>query len=166
MSNFKTADLSDRLGDKARICAPIFRSFGGRSAFCGEIATVKCFEDNSLVKDMLSQPGDGRVLVVDAGGSERCAMLGDQLAQKAIFDHWAGIVMYGYIRDSADIAKMSLGIRALGTHPMKSVKRGAGEMDVPVTFGGVEFRPGDLLYADVDGILVVSAEDMPEKSCN
>jgi regulator of ribonuclease activity A len=93
-------------------------------------------------------------------------MLGDQLAQKAIFDHWAGIVMYGYIRDSADIAKMSLGIRALGTHPMKSVKRGAGEMDVPVMFGGVEFRPGDLLYADVDGILVVSAEDMPEKSCS
>jgi regulator of ribonuclease activity A len=165
MSQFKTADLSDKCGEQASICTPIFRSYGGRNAFCGEIATVKCFEDNSLVKEMLSQPGDGRVLVVDAGGSSRCAMLGDQLAQKAVFDHWAGIVIYGYIRDSADIAKMSLGVKALGTHPMKSVRRGQGEVNVTVNFADVEFRPGDMLYADEDGIVVLAAADVPNKSC-
>jgi len=158
MANFKTADLSDEHGDGAGICELAFRDFGGRKAFCGRIATVQCFEDNSLVRDMLSEHGDGRVLVVDAGGSMRCAMLGDQLAQKAVFNGWAGILMHGPIRDSADIARMSLGVKALGTHPRKSVKAGRGETQLPVSFGGVEFRPGDALYADEDGVLVLSGD--------
>ncbi len=158
MSKFKTADLSDEHGDKARICDPVFRDFGGRRAFCGPIATVKCFEDNSLVREMLSEHGDGRVLVVDAGASERCAMLGDQLAQKAVYNGWAGVLMNGLVRDAGDISKMSLGVKALGTHPRKSVKAGKGEIQVPVNFGGVEFRPGDALYADEDGVLVLSGE--------
>jgi len=166
MSNFKTADLSDELDGKARVCAPLFRDFGGRRKFCGQIATVKCFEDNSKVREMLSESGDGKVLVVDAGGSERCAMLGDQLAQKAVFNGWSGIVMHGYIRDSADIAKMSVGVKAMGTHPVKSVKRDLGDVEVPVSFGGVEFIPGDMLYADEDGVLVVPSDTAPEGSCN
>ncbi len=156
MSNLKTADLYDEYEDEAQVCEPLFKDFGGRTSFSGPIATVKCFEDNSLVRDILSEPGEGRVLVVDAGASMRCAMLGDQLARKAVFNHWEGIVMYGCIRDSADIAKMSLGVKAMATHPRKSVKRGIGELDVPVSFGGVEFRPGDVLYADEDGLLVLA----------
>lgn len=158
MSKFKTADLCDQFEDEARFCEPLFRNFGGRNSFCGPIATVKCFEDNSLVRDMLSEHGDGQVLVVDAGASMRCAMLGDQLGRKAVFNGWEGILVNGCIRDSADIAKMSLGVKALATHPRKSVKRGAGETNVPVRFAGVEFRPGDVLYADEDGILVLSGE--------
>jgi regulator of ribonuclease activity A len=164
MSNFKTADLSDEHGDAALICEPVFRDFGGRHGFCGQIVTVKCFEDNSLVAQMLSEHGDGRVLVVDAGGSLRCAMLGDQLAQKAVFNGWAGILMNGLVRDSADIARMSLGVKALGTHPRKSVKAGRGETQVPVSFAGVEFRPGDALYSDEDGVLVLRGENAA-KAC-
>jgi len=158
MSKFKTADLSDEYGDEAMICDPLFQDYGGRRAFCGQIATVKCFEDNSLVREMLSEHGDGRVLVVDAGASERCAMLGDKLAQKAVFNGWAGVLMNGLVRDSKDISKMSLGVKALGTYPRKSDKAGKGEIQVPVNFGGVEFRPGDALYADGDGVLVLSGE--------
>ncbi len=158
MSKFKTADLCDRFGDKAQICAPVFKRFGGRRAFCGIIETVKCFEDNSMVKEMLSHSGDSRVLVVDAGASARCAMLGDHLAQKAVFNGWSGILMNGYIRDSGDIGKMSIGVQALGTHPRKSVKKGVGETGVVVSFAGVEFTPGDVLYADEDGIILLSGE--------
>jgi regulator of ribonuclease activity A len=165
MSKFKTADLSDHLDGKARVCAPLFRDFGGRRNFCGTVATVRCFEDNSRVRDMLSESGDGRVLVVDAGGSDRCAMLGDQLAQKAVYNGWAGILMHGYIRDSADIARMSLGVKAIGTHPLKSVKKGAGEIQIPVRFGGVEIHPGDMLYADEDGVVIVPAESVPAEAC-
>jgi regulator of ribonuclease activity A len=117
------------------------------------MVTIKCFEDNSLVREAVSEPGNGRVLVIDAGGSRRCAMLGDLLAAKAVDNDWAGVVLNGCIRDSADIAVMNLGVKALGTHPLKSVKKGIGERNVPIRFGGVMFAPGQHLYADEDGIV-------------
>lgn len=150
---FKTADLCDEHADTLQICEIGFLSFGGVSRFHGPVSTLKCFEDNSLVRAALSEPGAGRVLVVDAGGSKRCAMLGDILASMGIENGWAGIVMYGLIRDSADIADMAIGVRALGTHPLKSRKRGEGERDIPVRFAGVEFVPGSFVYADEDGII-------------
>lgn len=151
---FKTADLCDAHEGQIQICEPIFLSFGGRRRFAGTIATIKCFEDNSLVREMVDEPGSGRVLVVDAGGSMRCAMLGDLLAARAVANGWEGILMNGLIRDSADIAEMDIGVKALGTHPRKSVKRGVGESGVAVRFAGVDFMPGSHLYADEDGIIV------------
>ena len=150
---FKTADLCDEYSDNLQICDPGFASFGGRPRFGGAISTIKCFEDNSLVREAVGEPGDGRVLVVDAGGSRRCAMLGDMLAEKAVKNGWSGVIMNGLIRDSADIAAMDLGVKALGTHPLKSVKKGVGERDVPVRFAGVYFTPGHFVYADEDGII-------------
>ena len=150
----KTADLCDEFADRVKIVDPGFLSFGAEAAFCGPISTVKCFEDNSRVREQLSTPGHGRVLVVDAGGSRRCAMLGDMLAQMAVDNQWAGVVMYGMIRDSHDINQMPIGVRALGTHPLKSEKKNIGDIDVEVSFHGVNFKPGEYLYADHDGILV------------
>ncbi len=152
--DFKTADLSDQYDERVRICDPIFRDFGGRTRFFGSVVTVKCFEDNSPVKATLAEPGHGRVLVVDAGGSMRCAMLGDLIASGAVEQGWAGVILYGCIRDSRDIAAMPLGVKALGTHPRKSLRRGEGQGDIPVTFAGVRFAPGDEVYCDEDGILV------------
>ena len=157
--SFKTADLCDRFSDSLQICEPGFASFGGRVRFSGKISTIKCFEDNSLVREAVAEPSEGRVLVVDAGGSRRCAMLGDLLAAKAVENGWSGVLMNGLIRDSADIAQMDLGVKALGTHPLKSVKQGVGERDVVVRFAGVNFVPGGYLYADEDGI-VSSATDL------
>lgn len=155
---FQTADLCDQFDQLVRVVAPMgFRSFGGRSAFSGPITTLKAFEDNSLVRNALEGPGDGRVLVVDGGGSMRCAMVGDQLALLGVNNGWSGIVVYGCIRDSAAIGTMDIGLMALATHPRKSVKRGVGERDIPVSFGGVEFAPGQHLYADADGILIAQS---------
>ena len=151
---FKTADLFDDQGDRVQVCDPLFRDYGGRSRFSGPVATVKCFEDNSLVKAALGEPGEGRVLVVDAGGSLRCAMLGDMLAASAVENGWSGVLMFGCVRDSVEIAGMNLGVKALGTNPRKSEKRGEGQRDLPVSFAGVSFRPGDFVYCDEDGILV------------
>jgi regulator of ribonuclease activity A len=150
---FKTADLCDEHSTDLQICDPLFRSFGGQTRFHGRVSTIKCFEDNSLVREAVSEPGESRVLVVDAGGSLRCAMLGDLLAAKAVDNGWSGVVLYGLIRDSADIARMPLGVQALGTHPLRSVKKGVGERDVVVRFAGVSFAPGQHLYADEDGIV-------------
>jgi regulator of ribonuclease activity A len=157
-----TADLCDRHEEQLRdgelrVVAPMFRSFGARRAFHGPIATLKLFEDNSFVRKMLEQPGAGRVLVIDGGGSLRRALLGDQLAALGVKNGWAGIVVYGCIRDSAAIATMDIGVFALATHPQKTDKRNVGEADVPVSFGGVTFFPGDWLYADNDGVLVARA---------
>lgn len=151
--SFKTADLCDEFSDSLQICESGFSSYGGRPRFFGQISTIKCFEDNSLVREAVAEPGENRVLVVDAGGSRRCAMLGDLLAAKAVANGWSGILMYGLIRDSADIAGMDLGVKALGTYPLKSVKKGVGERDVVVRFSGVSFVPGEYLYADEDGIV-------------
>jgi regulator of ribonuclease activity A len=154
--SFKTADLCDAHED-VQVCEPLFRDFGGSPRFSGPISTIKCFEDNSLVRQAVNEPGDGRVLVVDAGGSMRCAMLGDLLAAAAVANGWTGVVMYGLIRDSVEIGGMALGVKALGTLPLKSVKRGIGERDVPVRFGGVTFTPGDHVYADEDGLICSSS---------
>ena len=151
---YNTSDLCDAFGDEARVAQPILRSFGGRKAFHGSIATLKLFEDNGLVRQTLAAPGNGRVLVVDGGGSLRCALLGDQLAALAVKNGWSGIVIWGCIRDSAAIAGMDLGVLALATHPQKTVKKNLGEIDVPVSFAGIEFRPGEWLYADADGLIV------------
>jgi len=157
---YKTADLYDAHGEDLAICEPVFRDYGGHTGFHGRIHTVKCFEDNILVRQALEQPVQGDVLVVDAGGSMRCAMLGDQLATIAVDNGWSGIVMYGCIRDSADIANMPIGVKALATHPAKSNKHGVGEKDIAVRFCGVHFTPGGYLYADSDGIVVSESELM------
>ncbi|HNA69367.1 MAG TPA: ribonuclease E activity regulator RraA [Rhodocyclaceae bacterium] len=154
---FQTTDLCDANEGKVRVVAPMFRSFGGKTRFAGPISTLKVFEDNSLVRSALETAGAGRVLVVDGGGSMRCAMVGDQLAALGVKNGWAGIVVYGCIRDSGPIAGMDIGVFALGTHPQKSVKKGAGDQDIPVTFGGVTFVPGHWLYADEDGVIVADA---------
>ena len=157
--DIKTADLYDRYEDALRVCEPILRDFGGRVRFSGPIVTVKCFEDNSQVKSTLAEPGAGRVLVVDAGGSLRCAMLGDLIAASAVENGWAGVILFGCIRDSREISEMLLGVKALATNPRKSQRRGEGQRDIPVTFAGVRFSPGDHVYCDEDGI-VVAAEPL------
>lgn len=152
--DFKTTDLCDAYSDILQIAEPIFGDFGGRVAFGGAIVTLKLFEDNSLVRAALEEAGSGRVLVVDGGGSIRCALLGDQLAELAEKNRWAGVVINGCIRDSAAIAAIDIGVKALAVHPLKSVKRGIGERDAPVRFAGVNFVPGHYLYADEDGLVV------------
>lgn len=149
-----TTDLSDAHPDATQVAEPMFRDFGGQRAFHGAIATVKLFEDNALVRSILETPGAGRVLVVDGGGSMRCALLGDQLAELAVRNGWAGVVVYGCIRDSEAIGQLPLGVKALATHPLKSIKRGEGQREIPVRFAGVHFRPGAWLYADGDGLIV------------
>lgn len=150
----QTTDLCDANEDKVSVVSPMFRSFGGRSAFGGPITTLKLFEDNALVRKTLETAGEGRVLVIDGGGSMRCALVGDQLAELGVRNGWGGIVVYGCIRDSKAIGAMNIGVFALGTHPRKTVKRNTGETDLPVTFGGVTFIPGHYLYADEDGVIV------------
>ncbi len=158
--NFKTPDLCDtfesELGKALRVVAPMFKCYGARTAFCGQIVTLKLFEDNTLVRTVFSEDGKGKVLVIDGGGSMRCALVGDQLALLAHKNGWEGVVVYGCIRDSGDINAIDIGVRALDTHPQRSVKKGAGERDLTLVFGGVSFAPGEYLYADEDGVLVSS----------
>lgn len=149
-----TTDLCDAHEDKVRVVTPMFRSYGGRKAFCGPIATLKLFEDNGLVRKALEGPGNGRVLVIDGGGSLRRALVGDQLAALGVANGWSGIVVYGCIRDSRAIAGMDIGVFALATHPQKTQKKSQGDSDIPVSFGGVTFAPGDWLYADEDGVVL------------
>ena len=148
-----TADLVDEIGEGVRSCDTQFRNLGGRTEFFGPIATVRCFQDNALLKSVLGEPGEGRVLVIDGGGSVHTALVGDLIAELGRSNGWAGIVVNGAIRDSAIVAGMDFGCKALGTNPRKSTKTGAGERDVPVSFGGVDIVPGDTLYADSDGIV-------------
>ena len=163
--SFKTADLSDDYSDILQVLEPGMQDYGANIKFAGRISTVRCFEDNSKVREQLSSPGNGRVLVVDAGGSKRCAMLGDILADKAVANGWAGVIMYGLIRDSEDIGQMNLGVKALGVFPKKSEKRGLGDVDVTVTFMGVTFNPDAWVYADHDGIVVSDCDLLaPKKS--
>lgn len=151
---FKTADLSDVHRETLQVASPIFLSFGAKPRFCGEIVTVKLFEDNVLAKEELGKDGKGKVLVVDGGGSERVALMGDNVAALAIKNGWEGVVIYGCIRDSAEIDEMDIGVRAIGTHPFKSIKKGEGEVQIPVQFASCTFEPGHYLYADEDGIIV------------
>jgi regulator of ribonuclease activity A len=152
-----TADLVDDIGPDVRSCDVQFRQFGARAQFAGPISTVRCDEDNALLKSVLSTPGDGGVLVIDGGGSLHTALVGDVIAELAHSNGWAGLVVHGAVRDAAALRSLDVGIKALGTNPRKSGKTGAGERDVTVSFGGVTFVPGDIAYSDDDGIVVVAA---------
>jgi regulator of ribonuclease activity A len=151
---FSTPNLSDELGDAARVAEPVFRDFGGVRSFSGEVETLRVFEDNALVRATLETAGRGRVLVVDGGGSLRTALVGGKLAALAAENGWSGLVVYGAVRDIAEMSTASVGIKALAPCPRKSGKTGAGERGVPVTIAGVGVRPGDHLWADRDGVLV------------
>ncbi|ELS51138.1 ribonuclease E activity regulator RraA [Streptomyces viridochromogenes] len=150
-----TADLVDQYGTELRVCDVQFRQYGGRRAFAGPVRTVFCHEDNGLLRDLLRTPGDGHVLVVDGAASLRTALVGDLIATSAQDNGWAGLVLHGAVRDSAALAGLDLGIKALGTIPRKSSKDAAGAVDVPVTIGGITFHPGDLLHSDDDGIALL-----------
>jgi len=153
-ANPATADLSDA-HPEAQVCAPVFRDYGGKRAFHGTIATVKVFEDNALVRSMLETAGQSRVLVVDGGGSLRCALFGGMLGDLAMKNGWTGIVVNGCVRDAAELAAQDVGVKALATHPRKSEKGlHSGVADCVVEFSGVRFQPGAWLYADADGIVV------------
>lgn len=149
----KTTDLSDA-HPEVQVGEPLLRHFGGVSAFGGPIETLKVFEDNALVRTILDEPGAGRVLVVDGGGSLRCALLGDQLGALAARNGWAGVVIYGCVRDTADLAHTPLGVLALAPHPRKSVKRGEGARGGTLHIAGLTLTPGHYLYADADGVIV------------
>ena len=157
--NFKTPDLLDAnetlsQAGSLRVVMPMFQRYGGRISFSGRIVTLKLFEDNSLVREAVGGDGKGKVLVIDGGGSLRCALVGDQLAILAHKNGWEGLVVFGCIRDSGDINQIDIGVRALNTHPLKSIKKGAGDRNIDICFGGVTFKPGEWLYADEDGVIV------------
>lgn len=154
MQSFSTADLCDTNDPGIDVAAPIFTDFGGRSSFGGEIATVRVRNDNVLVRAALEEPGGRRVLVIDGAGSLDCALLGDRLAAIAYAKGWAGIILNGCVRDTESLQTIPLGVKALGAHPRKSEKHGSGVRGEPVSFAGVEFRQGDFVYADRDGIIV------------
>ncbi len=157
--SFTTADLCDEMGDAVRVAEPVFRDYGGVRAFSGEVETLRVIEDNALVRPTLEMPGRGRVLVVDGGGSVRTALLGGQLARLAAENGWSGVVIYGAVRDLPELRNTKLGIKALAAAPRRSAKHGQGEQGVPVKFAGVEFRPGDRLWADEDGVLVANGAE-------
>ncbi|ALN87672.1 regulator of ribonuclease activity A [Lysobacter capsici] len=152
-----TCDLCDRHDAQVRVLELPLRDYGGRIGFDGIVSTIKAYEDNSLVRDAVAEPGNGRVLVIDGGGSLGRSMLGDLLAAKALENGWAGVVVFGAIRDSAAIGAMALGVKALGTCPRKTDKLGQGLRDVPVRFGGLVIRPGEWLCADADGVVLADA---------
>ena len=149
-----TADLCDAFEQLVQVAEPHFRDFGGQIAFAGPIATVIVQDDNTSVRAMLEQSGEGRVLVVNGNGSLRCALLGDKLAQLAVDNGWSGVVIFGCVRDSEALAEMPLGVKALASLPRRSAKRGPGVVQTATTFAGVTFVPGHYLYADGDGVLV------------
>lgn len=151
-------DLCDDFEDELEVLDPMFRDFGGRESFSGEIATVKCFEDNSLVKTTLAEPGGGRVLVVDGGGSLKRALLGDMLATMAKDNGWSGVVVNGCVRDVEITRDIDLGIRALAACPVRSEKRGEGQRDAAVWFAGVHIHAGHFLYADPNGIVIAGRD--------
>ena len=161
---FATCDLCDSHKNDAsghfRVLPPVFKKFGGVEKFCGEVVTIKCFEDNSLVKAAVDSAGQGRVLVVDGGASLRRALLGGNLGTAAANNGWAGVVIDGCVRDVAELAQCSTGIRALAAMPLPTEKRGEGQRDVAVQIQGVWVRPGDWLYADEDGMVVMPAPAM------
>jgi regulator of ribonuclease activity A len=150
-----TADLVDNIGPDVGSCDVQFRQFGGRTEFAGPISTVRCFQDNALLKSILSQPSTGGVLVVDGAGSLHSALVGDLIAELARSNGWAGLIINGAVRDAAALRGIDIGIKALGTNPRKSTKTGDGERDVEISLGGVTFAPGKIAYSDDDGIVVV-----------
>jgi regulator of ribonuclease activity A len=149
-----TADLVDEIGPAVRSCDLQLRQYGGRTMFAGTISTVRCFEDNALLKSVLSEPGNGQVLVIDGDASLHTALVGDVIAELGRSNGWAGLIVHGAVRDAAILRTLDIGIKALGTNPRKSTKTGAGQRDVAVTFGGITFVPGEIAYSDDDGIVV------------
>lgn len=156
---FTTADLYDEHGDDLKVALPVFNDYGGKLTFSGPVSTVKCHEDNSLVRSALEEPGQGRVLVVDGGESRRCALVGDMLARLGEENGWSGIVVSGCIRDTEVMKTINIGVKAMATNPRKSLKKGAGDRDIRVTIAGIDCSPGEYLYADADGI-VISTEPL------
>jgi regulator of ribonuclease activity A len=154
--SFVTCDLCDDHPDDVRVCEPMFGSFGGREAFGGEIVTVKCHEDNSRVKELLATPGKSKVLVVDGGGSMRCALMGDIIGESAVQHGWEGVIIYGCVRDVDALAQLDLGVHAVAAIPLKSVRKGVGETGLDITFGGVTFVQGQYVYADNNGVIVAA----------
>lgn len=152
-----TADLYDAHGETLQVLTPMFLDFGGRRAFEGPAATLKVFEDNSLVRAALEEPGQGRVLVVDGGGSLRCALVGDQLGVLGVKNGWAGIIVYGCVRDADALGALQIGIKALATNPRKSVKKGEGTRDTVLRFADAVITPGNYVYADTDGIVIAES---------
>lgn len=153
-----TADLMDLDRADLQVCDLQFRSFGARPRFSGAIRTIRCPNDNALVRKVLSEDGEGRVLVVDGGGSLHCALIGDVIAGFGVENGWSGVIVHGAVRDSLALRELDIGLIALGTNPRKSTKHGSGEIDVPIGFGGAVFTPGTYVYVDEDGIVVA-----PEK---
>ena len=163
MQHYVTPDLCDAYPDLVQVLEPMFSNFGGRDSFGGQIVTIKCFVDNSLVREQVELDGRGKVLVVDGGGSLRRALLGDMLAEKAAKNGWEGLVIYGCVRDVDALIQTNVGVQALASHPLKTDKRGIGDLNVVVSFAGVTFRPGESVYADNNGVLVSpSPLQMPE----
>jgi regulator of ribonuclease activity A len=155
LSPAATADLVDQHGAALASCDVQLRQYGGRTSFGGLVRTVRCHQDNALVKQVLATPGQGQVLVVDGGGSLHAALMGDLIAASAVEHGWAGVVIHGAVRDVAALRELDLGVKALGSNPRKSAKDGAGEVDAAVSFGGVTFRPGQRLWSDEDGVVVL-----------
>lgn len=153
---FKTADLCDDFSNELNVCLLDFHSYGKKKRFFGPIATVHVFEDNVLVKEALETVPEGTVLVVDGGASNRCALLGDRLGEIAVSRGLAGIIINGYVRDTAELAELEVGILALGSNPLRSIKMGKGKRDVTVSFGSMDWQPGDYVYADEDGVIVAN----------
>lgn len=151
-----TADLVDEIGPDVRSCDLQLAQYGGRVMFAGRISTVRCFQDNALLKSVLSEPGNGGVLVIDGAASLHTALVGDLIAELGRANGWAGLIINGAVRDASTLKTLDIGIKALGTNPRKSTKTGAGERDVAVSFGGVTFTPGDVAHSDDDGIVVVT----------
>ena len=156
--SFTTPDLCDAIGDAVRVAEPVFRDYGGVRRFTGRAATLRVHEDNALVRRVLESPGEGRVLVVDGGGSLRTALVGGQIAALAARNGWSGLVIYGGVRDSAELADAAVGIKALGLTPRRSGKTGKGEEGVVVTVGGMSVRPGDVVWGDEDGLIAADRE--------
>ena len=154
--SWTTPDLCDQFPD-VQVAEPVFRSYGGNLAFAGQAVTVKCVDDNSRVRELATTPGECRVLVVDGGGSLRRALLGDQIAANAVKHGWAGFLIFGCVRDVDALAALPLGVQALASHPMKTEKRGLGDVGVPLAFAGLSITPGDWIYADANGVIVAKA---------
>lgn len=163
--SYSTPDLCDAYPDSVFIAEPIFKSYGAKPSFGGQIVTVKCFDDNSRVKELAATDGAGKVMVVDGGGSLKRALLGDLVAESARENNWEGIIIYGCIRDVEVISEIGIGIKALNSSPLKTERKGKGELNVSVTFAGVTFNPGEYVYSDATGIVVSPTElKMPEQS--
>ena len=154
MNHFKTTDLYDAYLEELQVAAPIFRDFGGHIKFCGQVVTLKAVDDNSFLKQSFEQDGTGKVLVVDASASMRCAMMGDMMAALGAGNGWEGVIINGCIRDSADVAKVNIGVKALATIPRKTTKRNQGVLNIPVHFADITFHPEHYVYADEDGIVL------------